>query len=48
MKTKQYSVPSMNHVEDLRDRLLDTYSRVEIVSCVKYTLNVIVMVAVGY
>lgn len=48
MKTKEYSVESMSHVEDLRDRLLDTYSRVEIVSCVKKTLNVIVLVAVGY
>ncbi len=48
MKTETYDVPSMNHVEDLRDRLLDIYNRVEIVRCIKHAINVTVMVAVGY
>lgn len=48
MKTEEYEVPTIDHVEDLRDRLLDTYSRVEIMSTAKRAFNVLVLVAVGY
>lgn len=48
MITKDYEVSSMNHVEDLRDRLFDTYTRVEVIKCVKTMISVIVTVAVGY
>ncbi len=48
MITKEYSVNSMDHVDDLVDRLYDTYTRVEVVQCFKTLVNVIVLVAVGY
>ncbi len=48
MKKKTYQVEGMSHVEDLRDRLLETYSRVEVLGCVRHALGVIVTMAVGY
>jgi len=48
MKTREYAVQSMSNVEELRDLLLDTYSRVEVLNCVSTIAAVIVTVAVGY
>ncbi len=48
MKKKTYQVERMSHVEGLRDRLLETYSRVEVLGCVRLALGVIVTMAVGY
>jgi len=48
MTTREYSVDSMSHVDDLTERLYDTYSRVEVIRCVTTMINVIVLVAVGY
>ena len=48
MITKEFEIESMSHVEDLTERLYDTYSRVEVIKCVKTMINVIVLVAVGY
>ena len=48
MTTKKFEVDSMSHVDDLTERLYDTYSRVEVIKCVKTVINVIVLVAVGY
>ena len=48
MKTKTYKVEHPSHIEDLRDRLPDTYNRVEILNCVKSLIGITVTVAVGY
>ena len=48
MTTREYEVDSMSHVDDLTERLYDTYSRVEVIKCVKTVISVIVLVAVGY
>ena len=48
MITEEFEVDSMSNVDDLTERLYDTYSRVEVIKCVKTMINVIVLVAVGY
>ena len=48
MITEEFEVDSMSHVDDLTERLYDTYSRVEVIKCLKPMINVIVLVAAGY
>ena len=48
MKTIECEVDSQSHVDDLVDRLYDTYNRVEIIKTVRHAISVLVVLAVGY
>ena len=48
MKTIECEVDSQSHVDDLIDRLYDTYNRVETIRTVKHAVSVLVVLAVGY
>ncbi len=48
MKQKNYTLRSEKHLEALIDRLYETYSKVEVINCVKGALMVNVVIAMGY
>jgi hypothetical protein len=48
MNTIECEVDSQSHIDDLVDRLYETYNRVEIIKTVKHAITVLVVLAVGY